>query len=75
MPPQLLVLKRSAIGRLPARAKIGPLVHEKPVTMRLERVERGEIPGLSAGNAYLKHVDARTYEVTGKDTREALSRL
>ena len=55
--------------------KIKPLVHEKPVTMRLERVERGEIPGLSAGKPYLKHIDARTYEVTGRDTREALSRL
>ncbi len=57
------------------RTKIRPLVHKKPVRMRLERVERGDIPGLSPGKPYLKHIDARTYEVTGSDTREALSRL
>lgn len=55
--------------------KIKPLVHKKPVRMRLEVVERGSIPRLDGGKPYLKHIDARTYEVTGANTREALSRL
>ncbi|HUW82914.1 MAG TPA: M55 family metallopeptidase [Phycisphaerae bacterium] len=55
--------------------KVKPLVHAKPVRMRLELVERGKVPSPAAGMSYLKIVDARTYEVTGATTREALSRL
>ncbi|HHN46391.1 MAG TPA: hypothetical protein ENN09_03015 [Planctomycetes bacterium] len=55
--------------------KIKPLSHRKPVKMRLELVERGRIPPLTSGAPWLKHIDGRTYEVTGRDTREALSRL
>lgn len=55
--------------------KVKPLVHAKPVRMRLEVVERQKIQGKAAGRSYLKIIDGRTYEVTGTDTREALSRL
>ncbi len=51
--------------------EIKPLVHAKPVTMRLELVERGRIPG----RPDVTVVDGRTYEVSGATTREALTRL
>lgn len=51
--------------------EIKPLVHAKPVTMRLELVERSRIPG----KPDVTVVDGRTYEVSGATTREALTRL
>lgn len=54
---------------------IKPLVHRKPVRMRLEKVERRGIPTATACQNWLKLIDARTYEVTGATTREALARL
>lgn len=54
---------------------VKPLVHDKPVTMRLERVERGTPPSESPDRPWLKRIDSRTYEVTADDTRHALSRL
>jgi len=54
---------------------IKPLVHRKPVHMRLEMVERRRIPASSARKPWLKLIDARTYEVTGMTTLEAFSRL
>lgn len=54
---------------------IKPLVHRKPVRMRLEKTESRPIPNLSARNKWLKLVDGRTYEVTGANTHEAWSRL
>ena len=55
--------------------QIKPLVHKKPVRMRLELVERHPPPQPSANRPYFKLIDGRTYEVTGATTREALSRL
>lgn len=55
--------------------KIKPLAHAKPVRMRLELVERGKVPSPAANQPYLKIINARTYEVNGATTREALSRL
>jgi D-amino peptidase len=54
---------------------IKPLVHRKPVRMRLEKIERRRLPDPAAHQAWLKLIDGRTYEVTGSSTREALSRL
>jgi D-amino peptidase len=50
---------------------IRPLVHAKPVTMRLELIERGRIPR----RPEIALIDGRTYEVSGATTREALERL
>jgi D-amino peptidase len=55
--------------------QVKPLVHKKPVTMRLEVVERIRVPDMSASKPYLKLLDGRTYEVSGATTAEALSRL
>ena len=57
------------------RRKLKPLVHRKPVKMRLELVERNPVPLTMDGKPWLKLIDGRTYEVTGRDTREALYRL
>ena len=55
--------------------KAKPLVHAKPVRMRLELVERQRPPETASRKPYLRIIDGRTYEVTGSTTREALSRL
>jgi D-amino peptidase len=55
--------------------KMKPLVVKKPVKMRLEVVERHKIQGLDGGKPWLKLIDGRTYEVTGENALEALSRL
>jgi len=56
-------------------AAVKPLVHRKPVRMRLEKVERRRVPSLTSRPDWLRLIDGRTYEVTGRDTREALARL
>jgi D-amino peptidase len=53
---------------------IKPLVHRKPVRMRLELVERERLPMRHAGNSWFKVIDGRTFEITGATTREALLR-
>lgn len=55
--------------------KIKPLAHRKPVTMRLEMVERKRIPGSAGNKPWLRLIDGRTYEVRGATTAEALARL
>jgi D-amino peptidase len=57
------------------RSKIAPLIHRTPVRMRLEVVERTGIPSRADGKPWLKLIDGRTYEVSGKTTLEALSRV
>jgi D-amino peptidase len=53
---------------------IKPFVVKTPVRMRLELVSRGVVP--DRGNKpYLKVIDGRTYEVTGKSVVECLARL
>ena len=54
---------------------IRPLIHRRPVRMRLEVVERHRTPTPDAGLPWLKSIDGRTYEVSGRNTREALCRL
>jgi D-amino peptidase len=54
---------------------IKPFVHKKPVRMRLEKVERGSIPSMIGAPPWIKYIDARTYEVSGSTTLEALMRL
>lgn len=56
-------------------AEIAPLVHRKPVRMRLETVERTPLPQASDDAPWRKDIDARTFEVTGDDTRQALYRI
>jgi D-amino peptidase len=56
-------------------SKIKPLVHRKPVRMRLEKVKRGGVPSTAARKPWLKIIDGRTYEVTGSSALEAFSRL
>lgn len=58
-----------------AAATIKPLVLRKPVRMRLELVERHPLPPACAGRPWQRVIDGRTFEVTGRDTREALYRL
>jgi D-amino peptidase len=55
--------------------KIKPLVHRKPVAMRLEVVERKGIPDKAGNRPWLRLIDGRTYEVRGATTAEALARL
>ena len=50
-----------------------PLVFDKPVTLRVERPERGELPS-PYEKPYMKVVDGRTFEVTGDTMEEALYR-
>jgi D-amino peptidase len=53
---------------------IKPYKVESPVTMRLERVERGQPPDFG-DKPYFKKIDSRTYEVTGDSVLQALERL
>ena len=55
--------------------KIKPLVHARPVRMRLELVERNSAPAPERHKSYLRVIDERTYEVSGPTTRETFRRL
>jgi len=54
--------------------QIKPVKLEPPVTARLELVSRGRIP-TRGDKPYLKVIDARTYEVTGDTSAQAMARL
>ena len=69
------LIRRTAETACKNYKSIKPLVHNKPLTMRLELVERGTPPQTIGGRSYLKIIDGRTYEVQGKTTIEALARL
>lgn len=60
-----------AIGKMGA---IAPLKVEHPVTMRLEKIERGPIPNEWA-RPEIKVIDGRTYEVTADTVEQAFCRL
>jgi len=49
-------------------------VHEKPVTLRAEMVERFVMP-VDQAKPYMKIIDGRTYEVTAETMEAALFRL
>ena len=51
-----------------------PLVHDKPITLRAEMVERFVMPN-PCTKPYMKIIDGRTYEVTADTMEEALFRL
>ena len=52
---------------------VKPLQYTKPITMRVELVERGILPS-SYAKPYMKIIDGRTYEVTGDTMEEVLFR-
>ena len=52
---------------------VKPLQYAKPITMRVELVERGILPS-SYAKPYMKIIDGRTYEVTGDTMEEVLFR-
>lgn len=54
--------------------KISPYKVSSPVTLRLEVVERGDIPDIYS-KPYIKILDGHTYEVTGDTVEEAIARL
>ena len=51
-----------------------PLVHDKPVTLRVEHTNRRPLPS-PMQRPYMKIIDGRTFEVTGDTMEEALYRL
>lgn len=53
---------------------INPYDVKKPITLRVELVERQQLPSQHA-KPYMKIIDGRTYEVTGDTVEEALFRL
>lgn len=48
-----------------------PFVFEAPIELKVELTERKALPS-SVGKPYLKHIDGRTYSVSGKSVEEAL---
>lgn len=61
---------KEAYGKLKS---MKPLVYDKPITFRVEVVERNAVPNPYA-KPYLKIIDGRTYEVTADTMEEALFR-
>ena len=53
-------------------AKIKPYKVRQPVTLRLELVERGDVP---VAKKHVKIIDGRTYEVTGRGMEQTFSML
>ena len=53
---------------------IKPYKVSSPVTLRLEVVERGNIPNIRS-KPYINIIDGHTYEVTGNSMEEAFARL
>ena len=51
--------------------KVKPFVFENPIELKVELTERKALPS-SVGKQYLKHLDGRTYSVTGNSVEEAL---
>jgi len=68
------LIRRKACEAVKKSSEIKPLKIKSPVTMRLEKVERGSIPNIHA-KPYMKIIDGRTYEVTGDNVEQALRRL
>jgi D-amino peptidase len=60
-------------GRNVQIPKARPLVYAKPITMRVELVERGILPNQYV-KPYMTIIDGRTYEVTGDTMEEVLFR-
>lgn len=67
------LLREKTIEAVKNAANAKPLVYEKPITMRVELIERGTLPKAYA-KPYMKILDGRTYEVTGDSMEEVLFR-
>jgi D-amino peptidase len=68
------VITESASDAVQKIGQIEPVVVDKPVTLRLEYVSRGQVPA-HGEKPYVKVIDGRTFEVTGDTVEEALWRL
>jgi len=68
------LIEQKAADAVTACKGIAPLQVEHPVTLRLEKVERGGVP-TPGSKPYLTVIDGRTYEVTGGTMAEAYGRL
>ncbi len=68
------LIEETAAAAVRRAASIEPLRVTKPVTMRLEVIERGGIPG-GPGRPDLKVLDGRTVETTADSVEAALRRL
>jgi len=68
------LVERKSAEAVAACRRIEPFRVDRPVTLRLEKVERGAIPA-GGRKPYLKVIDGRTYEVTGETMEEAYARL
>ncbi|MBQ8577367.1 MAG: M55 family metallopeptidase [Clostridia bacterium] len=67
------LLRERTIEAVQNAAFARPLVWDKPITMRVELVERGILPSAYA-KPYMRILDGRTYEVTGDTMEEVLFR-
>lgn len=66
------IIRASAERAVKNIRSMKPYRVKHPVTLRLELVSRGRVP---ASKKYVKVIDGRTYEVTGKTVEEALNLL
>ena len=71
---QLIRQKAAAAAALARDGSFQPLVISRPVTLRLELVERGSVPAAIA-RPDVRQIDGRTYEVTAGSVEAALYRL
>lgn len=67
------LLREKTIEAVRGAANAKPLVYEKPITLRVELVERGVLP-MAYGKPYMRVIDGRTYEVTGETMEETFFR-
>lgn len=67
------LLREKTIEAIRGGALAKPLVYEKPITLRVELVERGTLP-LEYAKPYMKMIDGRTFEVTGDTMEETFFR-
>jgi D-amino peptidase len=68
------LIRKKACEAIKKCANIRPFKVKAPVTMRLEKVERGQLPNIES-KPYMKIIDGRTYEVYGDSVEQALWRL
>ena len=68
------LIRNSAAEAVLKAKEIKPYVVEKPVKLRLELIERGQVPSQHM-MPYMEMIDGRTYEVTADSVEEGLFRL
>ena len=67
------VIREKTIEAVKNAANAKPVVYEKPITLRVELVERGMLPNAYA-KPYMNVIDGHTYEVTGNTMEETFFR-